>query len=588
MMMASVTETQVDTAHAVKIAERTWWVGHYLPGDAFQCHVYLIENGDQSVLIDPGSVLTFAHTLKKIEEVTPFSNIRYFVCHHQDPDITGVLGLIDQMVCRDDTLLITHWRAAALLKHYDLKNLPFWKVEKHDWRLDLGDRTLRFILTPYMHFPGAFTTFDESTGVLFSSDIFGGFTEKWGLYAEDETYFDSIRAFHEHYMPNRDIVQHGLTELEKWPVTLIAPQHGSIIRKELVHFMFRKLKGLDCGLFLMSKGDTEIRRLMAINHMLKQALQSIMLYRDFRDIVHHLMPVMAEVFNLDALEFYAENHGEKLLYLGPSNRYRGEEVDAPDFFRQAAENPETARTMKFCRKSDDEQALFVPLHTNDHAMQALAVLKLKADADISPEMDAAIGQLCDPLMVAIEREMIYRSVEKERDELYLRSIHDPLTGLYSRYYMHDAVERMLASHARGVISGLALIMLDVDHFKHINDSYGHGTGDTVLEALGAAILDTCRKVDVPVRIGGEEFAIFIITRNPEEGRRFAQRLRKFFMQQTFRCEDHEFHVTLSAGVANHLHKEDIVTLIQHADTALYEAKEGGRNRVCEHTESGHH
>ncbi len=572
--------TNIDTEHAVRIADRTWWVGHYLPDDVFQCHVYLIENGNQSVLIDPGSALTFAHTLKKIEEVMPFSNIRYFICHHQDPDITGAMVLIDQMIGRDDALLITHWRAAALLKHYGLKNMPFWQIEEHDWQLELADRTLRFTLTPYMHFPGAFTTFDEATGVLFSSDIFGGFTKEWHLYAEDETHFDNIQAFHEHYMPSRDIVQHGLTELEKWPIQIIAPQHGSIIRKELVHFMFRKLKGLDCGLFLMAKGDTKILRLMAINHMLKQALQSFMLYRDFRDIVHHLMPVMAEVFNLDSIDFYAGKHGEKLLCLAPANRYRGEEVEEPDFFRRADASPAATLPMKYCRKSDDGKQLFVPLCTDDHTMQALAVLKLTEDTDISPEMDAAIGQLRDPLMVSIEREIIYRSVEKERDELYLRSIHDPLTGLYSRYYMHDAVERMLASHDRGVISGLALIMLDVDHFKRINDTYGHSTGDTVLEGLGAAILDTCRKVDIPVRIGGEEFAIFIITRNPEEGRRFAERLRKFFMQQTFLCEDREFHVTFSAGVANHLCEEDLASLIQRADKALYEAKEGGRNRIC--------
>ena len=67
----------------VQIADRIWWVGHVLPDDPFQCHVYLIENGDQSVLVDPGSMLTFKHTLAKIEQIMPFSQIRYFICHHQ-------------------------------------------------------------------------------------------------------------------------------------------------------------------------------------------------------------------------------------------------------------------------------------------------------------------------------------------------------------------------------------------------------------------------------------------------------------------------------------------------------------------------
>ncbi|WP_295588309.1 hypothetical protein [uncultured Lamprocystis sp.] len=74
----------VDTQHAVQIAPRVWWVGHVLDDDVFQCHVYLLEQGDQSVLFDPGSRLTFAGTMRKVEEVIPFTNIRYFVCHHQD------------------------------------------------------------------------------------------------------------------------------------------------------------------------------------------------------------------------------------------------------------------------------------------------------------------------------------------------------------------------------------------------------------------------------------------------------------------------------------------------------------------------
>ena len=73
---------KIDTSNpdrAIQIADRIWWVGHILPDDPFQCHVYLIENGNQSVLIDPGSKLTFKNTLSKIEEVIPFSHIRYFI-----------------------------------------------------------------------------------------------------------------------------------------------------------------------------------------------------------------------------------------------------------------------------------------------------------------------------------------------------------------------------------------------------------------------------------------------------------------------------------------------------------------------------
>ncbi len=95
-----------DPEHAIEIADRIWWVGHHLPGDPFQCHCYLIEHGDQSVLFDPGSALTFRHSMRKIEQVTSLSNIRYFVLHHQDPDITGAMPIIDKLLSRDDAVVV--------------------------------------------------------------------------------------------------------------------------------------------------------------------------------------------------------------------------------------------------------------------------------------------------------------------------------------------------------------------------------------------------------------------------------------------------------------------------------------------------
>lgn len=93
-------------------------------GGPIQCHAYLVEYGTESVLIDPGGVITFPRTLAKVEEVLPLDRIRWFVCRHQDPDIAASLPEIDRMVDRDDAAIVTHWRAEALLKHYGLR-LPF-------------------------------------------------------------------------------------------------------------------------------------------------------------------------------------------------------------------------------------------------------------------------------------------------------------------------------------------------------------------------------------------------------------------------------------------------------------------------------
>ena len=219
-----------DFQKPVEIADRIWWVGHYLENDSFQCHCYLIENGKDSILLDPGSRLTFNYTLDKIEQIIPFSDIKYFIVHHQDPDITGALDTIDKLITRDDAVILSHWRAIALLKHLDLK-MPLKCVEEMGWELTAGEREFSFIFTPYLHFPGAFCTFDKKTGSLFSSDIAGGFTEGFSLFAEDESYLESVRLFHEHYMPSREILAAAVTKFQELPLKRILPQHGSIITR---------------------------------------------------------------------------------------------------------------------------------------------------------------------------------------------------------------------------------------------------------------------------------------------------------------------------------------------------------------------
>ena len=576
-----------NTDHAIQIADRVWWVGHYLPDDVFQCHTYLIENGDQSVLIDPGSELTFSYTMRKIEEVIPFYNIRYFVCHHQDPDITAAMGEIDRIISRDDALLVTHWRAAALLKHYGLK-IPFWQVEEHEWKLELQDRTLEFIFTPYMHFPGAFCTFDHRSGILFSSDIFGGFTEEWTLFAKGEAYFENLRPFHEHYMPSQDILLNGMLTLEKYPIKAIAPQHGSIIPEKLVSFMINKLKTLQCGLYLMAQHDSDISRLMRLNQFLREATQTLISYREFREVVEHFFAAAREVLPASSLEFAVIDANGTVLHFTPQNRYHGEANQVPMYLQPVMNRESEAGVISrgsnydkvICDK-DGSVGLAIPLPvTKESGLRAVALFRLEQDTGISEEMNEVLGRISAPLAVAVEREDMYRGLEFDRNRIYERSIRDPLTGLFSRYYMHDAVGRMIGVHDRDAERGLALIMFDIDHFKGINDTYGHQAGDMVLRNVGQLMLKNSRDIDVPTRFGGEEFALFILTSKMEDAMDAADRIRRETGQMQLKSGKDEFQVTISAGIALHRQKETLAEMMKRADMALYAAKEKGRNCVC--------
>jgi diguanylate cyclase (GGDEF)-like protein len=591
-MVSPYTIQNIDHAdfdHAVQVADRTWWVGHRQKDDVFQCHVYLIEQGDQSVLIDPGSKLTFRQTLRKIEEILPFSAIRYFICHHQDPDITGVMPLIDELVGREDAVLITHWRTTMLIKHYGLR-LPFWLVDKHDWRLELSDRSLQFIFTPYAHFPGAICTFDTYTRVLFSSDIFGAITEQFSLVARDEQYFEAMRPFHEHYMPSREILGHALAQMEKYPIRLIAPQHGSIIPEHLVGLMINKLKSLECGLYLIAKGDTEIQRLSRLNQMLRDITQTMMIYRDFRDIANSLLEITRRALPAESLEFYARLDNHHILHLTPENRYWGDEIRPPAVVAQTL-----GIDHQVWRSNHDKQggdfttdigdgklpALLLPLFSPDKGTaEAVALIRMAEPANFSIELEQVITQMSIPLQVAVEREMIYRAMDIERQRIYERSIRDPLTGLFTRAYMQDTVQRLCDLQDRDANALVAAAMLDVDHFKSINDTFGHNLGDVVLQRVAAELMDNIRSSDIPIRLGGEEFIVFAVGETAKRIGEFAERLRTRIAAIKFSAPLESWPVTVSIGFAVRKPKEPLWDFIQRLDQALYEAKQLGRNQVC--------
>ena len=89
---------------AIEIAKDIYWIGMYLENDPFQCHPYLIKNGDESILIDPGSMLEFKETVRKVKSVIDMKSIKYIVLHHQDPDLVAAVPEIEKLIDRDDLL----------------------------------------------------------------------------------------------------------------------------------------------------------------------------------------------------------------------------------------------------------------------------------------------------------------------------------------------------------------------------------------------------------------------------------------------------------------------------------------------------
>ncbi len=163
--------------------------------------------------------------------------------------------------------------------------------------------------------------------------------------------------------------------------------------------------------------------------------------------------------------------------------------------------------------------------------------------------------------------------------LFQRSSHDALTGLYSRSFgLHRLTETL--SLAERHPAATAVMVIDVDHFKRVNDTFGHAAGDTVLAALADLIRSSCRTSDVPARLGGEEFLV-VLPRTDEAGAALvAERLRRVVAAWRGSFEGADLQMTISIGVAAAEPKElDGAQLVARADDALYVAKREGRNRV---------
>jgi diguanylate cyclase (GGDEF)-like protein len=183
---------------------------------------------------------------------------------------------------------------------------------------------------------------------------------------------------------------------------------------------------------------------------------------------------------------------------------------------------------------------------------------------------------------ASEMELKKRNVELQSmlQHVEALAVTDALTGLYNRRRFEDVLKREFAVTKR-YDTPLSCLMIDVDHFKSINDTHGHDAGDIVLREIAQRLSQRLREVDLAARYGGEEFAILLPQTNKEGAVIVAERIMERIRREEFDFEGTSLCVTVSIGVAGNA---DIVgkspeSLVKAADAALYQAKEQGRNRV---------
>lgn len=215
----------------------------------------------------------------------------------------------------------------------------------------------------------------------------------------------------------------------------------------------------------------------------------------------------------------------------------------------------------------------------------LAPLELAVSTGLFEFTSSLLAFLISLLMLfgLIGLRHLFQELAGQREELRLLATTDALTGLANRReFFARAGQEILRAQRNG--GALSLLMLDLDHFKRVNDQYGHAVGDQVLQALASALQSRVRRIDLLARIGGEEFVLLMPESDREAALAAGERLRQAATELSVGEAGVRIHLSVGVSFAAHIPADSplddfLQALLQEADTALYVAKQRGRNRV---------
>ena len=230
---------------------------------------------------------------------------------------------------------------------------------------------------------------------------------------------------------------------------------------------------------------------------------------------------------------------------------------------------------EFFLKSVDKKTTFhtrsiicVPLLNRNKVIGVIEALNKTGNQDFTPEDERLFMAFSNQVSIAIDNARLYNM-----------AFYDALTKVFMRRYFEAWLSQEF-SRVKRYKTDLSLIMFDIDHFKKINDTYGHQAGDFVLSELSQVVKEAVREADIVARYGGEEFVVCLPETKVEEAKYSAERIRASVEKKQFIYEGTKIPVTVSLGVASFRNtpEDTVEQFIKDADTALYHSKESGRNQ----------
>lgn len=231
--------------------------------------------------------------------------------------------------------------------------------------------------------------------------------------------------------------------------------------------------------------------------------------------------------------------------------------------------------------AEDKEYSCIPFNINDDLTLILS-FSAKSSQEIE-EMNLSLPSIrnyFESAKAVIESRTL---MDKLRDS----SLRDGATRLYNRRFLEEFIDKSSEQALRSNIS-YAILMIDIDYFKMVNDTYGHDSGDIVIKTLAEILQENIRKADLAIRYGGEEFLILLYNTTPEGAKQVAEKIRIHFNTKKFQFGNDTVEKTLSIGIAHFPEQVDSIwKVIKYADLALYAGKNSGRNRVIEFDTSMH-
>lgn len=250
-----------------------------------------------------------------------------------------------------------------------------------------------------------------------------------------------------------------------------------------------------------------------------------------------------------------------------------------------AESPMMSDVRFLVKDYKSESVLVVPIVWNDEVLGTLFIRAKRPAKSFSQKEINFCQVVANASYNALKHARMFSTVVKEKDHLRILAITDQLTGVFNHSYFYTRLEEEFRRAERYDLP-ISCIMIDVDNFKQINDTYGHRKGDTVLKEVAQAIKRTVRTSDLVARYGGEEFAAILPHTDLAGGVNEAERIRKTIESLLFEDISKDDHVTVSLGVAAFPSDgiANVEDIISRADKALYQAKNKGKNITLSYPE----